>query len=116
MALPSPGQSTFDDRNADLGGRMLRDVAGAVSRQVGDGTTTAIVLAQKFAQECLKSVAAGFHPLQLKIGLDMALALVEKTLLDNAVTGVTADWIEKISAVATKNEPGVGKLLAEALG
>ena len=105
----------FDDRIADLGGRMLRDVAGAVSRQVGDGTTTAIVLAQKLAQDCLKSVAAGFHPVQLKIGLDNALALVEKALADKAVTGVTADWIEKIAVVATKDEPGVGKLLAEAL-
>ncbi len=105
----------FDDRIADLGGRMLRDVAGAVSRQVGDGTTTAIVLAQKLAQDCLKSVAAGFHPVQLKIGLDNALALVEKALADKAVTGVNADWIEKIAVVATKDEPGVGKLLAEAL-
>jgi len=105
----------FEDRIIDLGGRMLRDVAGAVSRQVGDGTTTAIVLAQKLAQESLKSVAAGFHPLQLKKGLDLALTLVEKHLLDNAVTGVTADWIEKIAAVATKDEPGVGRLLAQAL-
>jgi chaperonin GroEL len=94
---------------------MLRDVAGAVSRQVGDGTTTSIVLAQKLAQDCLKSVAAGFHPLQLKKGLDIALALVEKTLIEKAFTDVTADWIEKISAVATKDEQGVGKLLAEAL-
>ncbi|MEQ1636665.1 MAG: chaperonin GroEL [Methylococcales bacterium] len=103
------------DRIAALGGRMLRDVAGAVSRQVGDGTTTAIVLAQKLAQECLKSVAAGFHPLQLKLGLDNALAIVEKNLLDMAYTDVNPDWIEKISAVATKDEPGVGKLLSEAL-
>jgi len=106
---------SFDDRIVDLGGRMLRDVAGSVSRQAGDGTTTAIVLAQKLAQECLKSVAAGFHPLQLKKGLDIALALVEKNLDEKAVTGVNAGWIEKIAAVATKNEPGVGKLLSEAL-
>lgn len=105
----------FDDRLADLGARILRDVAGAVSRQVGDGTTTAIVLAQKIAQESVKSVVAGFHPLQLKKGLDLALTLVEKHLLDTAVIGVTADWIEKISAVATKDEPGVGRLLAQAL-
>ncbi|MEQ1622246.1 MAG: chaperonin GroEL [Methylococcales bacterium] len=105
----------FDDRIADLGGRMLRDVAGAVSRQVGDGTTTAIVLAQKIAQESVKSVVAGFHPLQLKKGLDLALTLVEKHLLESAVTDVTSDWIEKISAVATKAEPGVGRLLAQAL-
>lgn len=105
---------TLRDRIADLGGRMLRDVAGAVSRQAGDGTTTSIVLAQKLAQECLKSVAAGFHPVQLKKGLDLALVLVEKHLQDTAVHDVTTDWIEKIAAVATKNEPEVGKLLAEA--
>ena len=70
----------FNDRIADLGARMLRDVAGAVSRQVGDGTTTAIVLAQKLAQECVRSVVAGFHPLELKKGLDLALAAVEKQL------------------------------------
>lgn len=105
----------FDDRIADLGGRILRDVAGAVSRQVGDGTTTAIVLAQKIAQDCLKSIAAGFHPLQIKIGMNNALTLVEKALAEKAVTGVNADLIEKIAAVATKNEQGVGKLLAEAL-
>lgn len=105
----------LEDRIADLGGRMLRDVAGSVSRQAGDGTTTAIVLAQRIASECLKSVAAGFHPLELKKGLDLALALVEQHLQKHAVTGVTADWIEKIAAVASKDEPGVGRLLAEAL-
>lgn len=105
----------LEDRIADLGGRMLRDVAGSVSRQAGDGTTTAIVLAQRIASECLKSVAAGFHPLELKKGLDLALALVEQHLQKHAVTGITADWIEKIAAVASKDEPGVGRLLAEAL-
>lgn len=105
----------LEDRIADLGGRMLRDVAGSVSRQVGDGTTTAIVLAQKIATECLKSVAAGFHPLQLKKGLDLALTLVEQHLQKQAFTDINDDWIEKIAAVATKNEPGVGKLIAQAL-
>ncbi len=105
----------LEDRIADLGGRMLRDVAGSVSRQAGDGTTTAIVLAQRIASECLKSVAAGFHPLELKKGLDLALTLVEQHLHRHAVTGITGDWIEKIAAVASKDEPGVGRLLAEAL-
>jgi chaperonin GroEL len=105
----------LEDRIADLGGRMLRDVAGSVSRQVGDGTTTAIVLAQKIAAESLKSVAAGFHPMELKKGLELALILVEKHLQKIALTGVTADWIAKIAAVATKDEPGIGALLAKAL-
>jgi len=105
----------IQDRIADLGGRMLRDVAGAMSRQVGDGTTTAIVLAQALAQACLKSVEAGFHPLQLKKGLDVALAVVEKNLQERAVTGVTSDWVEKIALVASKNEIKAGKLIARAL-
>lgn len=105
----------LEDRIADLGGRMLRDVAGSVSRQVGDGTTTAIVLAQKIAAEALKSVAAGFHPMELKKGLELALILVEQHLQKMALSDVTADWIAKIAAVATKDEPGVGALLAEAL-
>jgi len=102
------------DRTEDLGARMLRDVAGAVSRQVGDGTTTAIVLAQAISKECMKLVEAGYHPIQLKQGMDIALAVVETKLQENAVTGVTSDWIEKIAAIATKDEAGVGVLLAEA--
>lgn len=105
----------IQDRIADLGGRMLRDVAGAMSRQVGDGTTTAIVLAHVLAQECLKSVAAGFHPMQLKKGLDVALAVVEKNLQARTVTDITAEWVEKITSVASKNEMKAGKLLAQAL-
>ncbi|MDD2759519.1 MAG: chaperonin GroEL [Methylomonas sp.] len=105
----------LEDRIADLGGRMLRDVAGTVSRQVGDGTTTAIVLARALAAACLKSVAAGFHPLELKKGLELGLTLVEQHLQKHAVVGVTSDWIEHIAAVACKNETGVGELLAQAL-
>ena len=104
----------LEDRVADLGARMLRDVAGTMSRQVGDGTTTAIVLAQKIANECLKSIEAGFHPLQLKRGLELGLMLVEKELSKQALTEVGEEWIEKIATVATKDEPGVGELLARA--
>jgi chaperonin GroEL len=105
----------MEDRIADLGARMLRDVAGSVSREVGDGTTTAIVLAQSLANEALKSVAAGFHPLQLQKGMDLALTLVEQHLQKTAVRDVSDDWIEKIALVATKGESGVGKLLAQAI-
>ncbi|AEG00075.1 chaperonin GroEL [Methylomonas methanica] len=105
----------MEDRIADLGARMLRDVAGSVSREVGDGTTTAIVLAQSLAADALKSVAAGFHPLQLRKGMELALSLVEQHLKKTALTGVTEDWVEKIALVATKGEAGVGKLLSRAL-
>jgi len=102
------------DRIEDLGARMLRDGAGAVSRKVGDGTTTSIILAQAIAEQCMPRIKAGFHPVKIKQGMDIALAILEKKLQDNAINDVSDDWIEKISAIATKNEPGVGKLLAEA--
>lgn len=103
------------DRIADLGARMLRDVSGSVSRQVGDGTTTAIVLAQSLANEALKSVAAGFDPQQLQKGMDIALTLVEQHLQKTAVTDVSDAWIEKVVMVATKGESGVEKLMVRAI-
>jgi chaperonin GroEL len=66
------------------------------------------------SKECMKLVEAGYHPIQLKQGMDIALAVVEKKLQENAITGVNSDWIEKIAAIATKDEQGVGTLLAEA--
>ena len=102
------------DRTEDLGARMLRDVAGAVSRQAGDGTTTACVLAQEIARLCMKHIETGFHPIQLKQGMDVALAVVEKKLQENAVMNIDEQWIDKIAAIATKDEPGVGALIAEA--
>ncbi len=103
------------DRIENLGARMMRDVAGTVSRQVGDGTTTAIVLAQKMAAESLKLITAGFDPLQLRKGMEIALTIVEKHLQEQALKEVNRDWIEKITYIATKGEPEVGRLLADAL-
>jgi len=105
-----------EDRTEDLGARMLRDAASAVSRKVGDGTTSTIVLAQAISKECMVHVTSGYHPIQLKRGMDLALAFVEAKLKEHAITGINNDWIESISAIATKNEPGVGALLVEAFG
>ncbi|MGD7035558.1 chaperonin GroEL [Methylotuvimicrobium buryatense] len=104
----------FEDRVADLGARMLRDVAGSVSREVGDGTTTAIVLAQTLAIESIKSVAAGFHPLQIKQGLEGALAIVEAQLQSMAIIHSGLDWLESLAMVATKQEQAASRLLAKA--
>ncbi len=101
----------LQDRVANLGVRMLRDVSGAVSREVGDGTTTAIVLAHKIAVESLKCIAAGFQPMQLKKGLELGLWVVENYLRQLAVTEINAEDLDAICAVASKNEPGIGDLL-----
>lgn len=106
---------TLEDRIENLGARMLREVAGTVSRQVGDGTTTAVVLARALANECMKSIAAGFLPQELKQGMDLGFLLVEKQLRQMAVKDFSADWVEKLAGIASKDEPGIGPLLARAI-
>ncbi|QXP82966.1 molecular chaperone GroEL [Methylococcus sp. Mc7] len=104
------------DRVANLGARLLRDVAGTMSREAGDGTTTAIVLARHIAKEMFKSLAAGADPVALKRGIDRAVACVTEDIRARAWRGEQESLILGVAAVATKNEPGVGRLLLEALG
>ncbi|MEW6039435.1 MAG: molecular chaperone GroEL [Pseudomonadota bacterium] len=104
------------DRVANLGARLLRDVAGAMSREAGDGTTTAIVLARHIAREMFKSLAAGADPIALKRGIDRAVACVTEDIRARAWRGEQESLILGVAAAATKNEPGVGRLLLEALG
>ncbi|WP_367026310.1 molecular chaperone GroEL [Methylococcus sp. ANG] len=103
------------DRVANLGARLLRDVAGTMSREAGDGTTTAIVLARHIAKEMFKSLAAGADPVALKRGIDRAVACVTEDIRARAWRGEQESLILGVAAVATKNEPGVGRLLLEAL-
>ncbi|CAI8720681.1 Gro-EL-like chaperonin [Methylococcus capsulatus] len=104
------------DRVANLGARLLRDVAGTMSREAGDGTTTAIVLARHIAREMFKSLAVGADPIALKRGIDRAVACVSGDIRGRARRGDQESVILGVAAVATKNEPGVGRLLLEALG
>jgi chaperonin GroEL len=104
------------DRVANLGARLLRDVASTMSREAGDGTTTAIVLARHIAREMFKSFAAGADPIALKRGIDRAVACVTEDIRARAWRGEQESLILGVAAVATKNEPGVGRLLLEALG
>lgn len=104
------------DRIANLGARLLRDVASTMSREAGDGTTTAIVLARHIAREMFKSLSAGADPIALKRGIDRAVACVAEDIRARAWRGDQESLILGVAAVATKNEPGVGRLLLEALG
>lgn len=104
------------DRVANLGARLLRDVAGTMSREAGDGTTTAIVLARHIAREMFKSLAAGADPIALKRGIDRAVGCVTEDIRARAWRGEQESLILGVAAVATKSESGVGRLLLEALG
>jgi chaperonin GroEL len=105
---------SLDDPVADLGARILRDVASAVSREAGDGTTGAIVLAHCMARAAMRSITAGANPMQLKKGMDLACAAVMDDLKSNAVDGSSERTITKVASIASREE-SIGLLLAKAV-
>jgi chaperonin GroEL len=101
------------DRLADIGARMLRDVAGAVSRSAGDGTTTSVVLARAMARDMLKSLASGADPLRLKQGMDAAVAVAAQDLARRALP-LEGDMAAQVAEVSMRREGRVGELLQAA--
>lgn len=104
----------LSDRIEDIGARMLRDVAGAVSRQAGDGTTTAVVLARKIALECSRSLVAGAHPTELKKGIDLATDCVCQALQNRAIRTLDQALLRKVSQSASKEPDHVADFLIQA--
>jgi len=105
----------LSDRLEDVGARMLRDVAGATSREAGDGTTTAVVLARFIARECARSLAAGVNPTELKKGIDLATRRVCDALRQHAIRDLDDSLIRKICHSAGKEGEQVADLLLEAI-
>lgn len=105
---------SLDDPVADLGARILRDVANAVSREAGDGTTGAIVLAHCLTRAAMRSITAGANPMQVKKGMDLACAAVTEHLKAGAADGSSERTITKVAAIASREEE-IGHLLAKAV-
>jgi len=104
------------DNMENMGAQMLKEVASKTNDLAGDGTTTATVLAQAIFVNGLKNVTAGANPMDLKKGIDKAVAQVISSL--KAQTRQIGDSIEKIEQVATvsaNNDSEIGKLIAEAM-
>lgn len=105
----------LSDRLEDVGARLLRDVAGATSREAGDGTTTAVVLARFIARECSRSLSAGANPTELKKGIDLATRKVCDALRQHAVKDLDDNLIRKICHSAGKEDEPVAERLLEAI-
>jgi chaperonin GroEL len=104
------------DRTENMGAQMVKEVASKTNDLAGDGTTTATVLAQSIFTTGLKNVTAGANPMDLKRGIDKAVAEVIKSLKKQ--TKQISDDSEKVEQVATvsaNNEVSIGKLIAEAM-
>ena len=96
--------------------QLVKRVASKTGDDAGDGTTTATILTQAIVTEGLKNVAAGANPMDLKRGIDKAVAKVVEHIKESAeVVGDNYDKIEQVATVSANNDPEIGKLLADAM-
>jgi chaperonin GroEL len=101
----------------NMGAQMLKEVASKTNDVAGDGTTTATVLAQAIVTAGLKNVAAGANPMDLKRGIDKAVAKVIENLKNQSKEiGDSFEKIEQVASVSANNDAHIGKLIAEAMG
>ncbi len=106
----------LEDRYANMGAQMVKEVASKTNEQAGDGTTTATVLAQAIINVGLKNVTAGANPMDLKRGIDKAVAAVVKGLQKQSKkVGNDYSKIEQVGTVSANNDSTIGKLIADAM-
>ena len=104
------------DAYQNTGAQLVKEVASKTGDDAGDGTTTATVLAQAIVAEGLKNVTAGASPMDIKRGIDKAVAKVVESIKAQAETvGDNYDKIEQIATVSANNDPVIGKLIADAM-
>ena len=106
----------LEDVFANMGAQMVREVASKTNDDAGDGTTTATVLAQSLISVGIKNVTAGANPMDLKRGIDAAVAkVVESLKAQSQVVGSDFDKIEQVATISANNDSKIGKLIAEAM-
>ncbi len=105
----------LEDKFENMGAQMLREVASKTSDIAGDGTTTATVLAQAIVKEGIKLVAAGMNPMDLKRGIDLAVAEVVKDIARQAKKVKSSEEIAQVGTVAANGEKEIGQMIAKAM-
>ena len=106
----------LEDSFANMGAQMVREVASKTNDDAGDGTTTATVLAQALIGVGIKNVTAGANPMDLKRGIDKAVAtVVENLRAQSQEVGSDNSKIEQVATISANNDNTIGKLIAEAM-
>ena len=101
----------------NMGAQMVKEVASKTNDLAGDGTTTATVLAQAIVKEGLKNVAAGANPMDLKRGIDKAVAAIVADLeKQTKQVGNSSEKIKQVAAISANNDDSIGELIAKAFG
>ena len=98
----------------NMGAQMVREVASKTSDIAGDGTTTATVLAQAIYREGARNVVAGANPMEVKRGIETAVAAVV-THLESLSRAVTGDMIAQVGQISANNDEAIGNIIAEAM-
>ncbi len=105
----------LEDKFENMGAQMVREVASKTNDIAGDGTTTATVLAQAIVREGGKAVAAGMNPMDLKRGIDLAVAAIVKDLVAKAKKISTSDEVAQVGTISANGEKEIGQYIAEAM-
>jgi len=105
----------LEDKFANMGAQMVKEVASKTSDIAGDGTTTATVLAQAVLVEGLKSVAAGMNPMDLKRGIDQASKKIVEELSKQSIPCSNRKAIEQVGTISANSDAAVGKIIAKAM-
>ncbi|MBV9971073.1 MAG: chaperonin GroEL, partial [Xanthobacteraceae bacterium] len=105
----------LEDKFENMGAQMVREVASKTSDLAGDGTTTATVLAQAIVREGAKSVAAGANPMDLKRGIDRAVAAVVEELKAKSKKVTSNDEIAQVGTISANGDTEIGRFLADAM-
>lgn len=106
----------LEDMFENIGAQLVKEVASKTNEDAGDGTTTATVLAQAIVQVGLKNVTAGANPMDLKRGIDKAVAQVTKELKAQSKSiGEDIEKIKQVAAISANNDEEIGNLIAEAM-
>jgi len=105
----------LEDKFENMGAQMVREVASRTNDEAGDGTTTATVLAQAIVREGMKSVAAGMNPMDLKRGIDQAVAIVVEAIKAQSRTVSGTEEVAQVGTISANGESEIGRQIADAM-
>ncbi|MBT8474568.1 MAG: chaperonin GroEL [Alphaproteobacteria bacterium] len=105
----------LEDKFENMGAQMVKEVASRTNDEAGDGTTTATVLAQAIVREGMKSVAAGMNPMDLKRGIDMAVANVIEHIKSASREVKDSDEVAQVGTISANGEAEIGRQIADAM-
>lgn len=105
----------LENKIENLGAQMVKQVASSVAMEAGDGTTTATVLSQAILAGGAKMVQAGFHPMEIKSGIEKTLEVIKDTLEANSIKIETVEQIKQIATISANGDETIGKIISDSM-